>query len=228
MEKNINIILDFDSTLVTIEGIDKLAKLKNLETEVTKITNQVMSGEINTELAFTKRLEIIKPNYKDLNLVSKLYLNNITEGAKNFINRHRNHTNIFVVSGGYKQAIIKTTNELGIEQKNVFANELLFDHNDNYIALNHTIPLWKTQGKNKVINDIKRNYPYKTILIGDGYSDLEAESTVDLFFCFTGVVHRKSVVEKSNYVLEHFDLINILEENYQNQVINDQSIFGSI
>ncbi|MDH5532821.1 MAG: HAD-IB family phosphatase [Candidatus Pacebacteria bacterium] len=201
MNKQINIIFDFDSTLVTIEGIDELAKLKNKEQEVIKLTNYAMSGKVNLEEAFIKRLEIIKPNKNDLNVISQLYRDNITNGAKEVIDNLHDKANLFIVSGGYKCSMLQTTDYLNIKKENVFANQLLFDKEDNYQCLNEEIPLWKNNGKEIIVKQIQKENPYKTIFIGDGYSDYETSKCVNQFICFAGVAKREDVMRKSKRVI---------------------------
>lgn len=205
MNKQINIIFDFDSTLVTIEGIDELAKLKNKEQEVIKLTNQAMNGEVNLEEVFIKRLKIIKPNKEDLKIISNLYRDNITKGAKELIDHLRDKVNFFIVSGGYKCSLLQTTNYLNINKEHVFANQLVFDKYNNYQKLEDTIPLWKNNGKEIIVKQIQKGYPYKTILIGDGYSDYETSNCVSQFICFAGVVKREAVINKSKRVIYGLD-----------------------
>lgn len=212
MNKQINIIFDFDSTLVTIEGIDKLAKIKGVEDQICTMTNQAMNGQSDLGSIFKQRLQIIKPNRSDLTIVSDLYRNNITFGATELVNNLKEKANIFIVSGGYKCSIMQTANYLGIDEENVFANKLLFDDQDCYQGLEETIPLWKSKGKETVVKQIQKKYPVKTILIGDGFSDLEASKQVNQFICFAGVVKREQVVKKSKRVVYNLDELTILLE----------------
>ena len=54
-----------------------------------------------------------------------------------------------------------------------------------------------TSGKNKVIRDIRRAFPGRAMLVGDGGSDLEAADDVDLFVGFGGVAFRDRVSAQS-------------------------------
>lgn len=211
MTKILNAVFDFDSTLVTIEGIDELARLNQVEKIVEEMTKLAMNGEMELDEIFLKRLEIIKPTSQNIMQVSDLYRQNITPGAKEIIRQLSDNANIFVVSGGYKSAIVKTTNHLKIKNENVFANELIFNLEGKYININRKIPLWKKGGKEQVIKRIKSKYPLPTILIGDGYSDYEAANSVDKFVCFAGVANRKMVTKVAqNIIFEFNELMKFL------------------
>jgi len=91
-----NIIFDFDSTLVAIEGIDELAKIRGVEKQVQTLTTQAMNGETTLEEVFSQRLNLIQPTLSDIQNLSKLYLKN--EGA--------NHTGAHKITHCIGQALI--------------------------------------------------------------------------------------------------------------------------
>ena len=49
-----SVAFDVDSTLVTIEGLDYMASLKNKVDEISKITRLAMNGEISMKDAMVK------------------------------------------------------------------------------------------------------------------------------------------------------------------------------
>jgi len=170
-----------------------------------------MNGEIPLEEVFIKRLEIIKPDKKDLQKIADIYLQNITIHADTVIKKLQkaNHR-VFIITGGYNTCIRKIVQKLKI--KHVFANQIIFNPDGTYQKLNQTIPLWKNTGKAEIVKQIKQKYPHKTIMIGNSISDLQAGA--DQFICFTGVVARKNVIKQSKYVITDLrkviNLINIV------------------
>ncbi len=204
MKNKLNIIFDFDSTLTKIEGIDELARMKNKFNEIEILTKKAMNGEASFEKIFEERLKIIKPNLNDLIKLSYLYEKNIVENSKLIISKLKRFCNIFIVSGGYTKAIEKTAKTLGIANKNIYGNKLIFDKSGNYFDFYKDTSLWKDNGKEKIIKDIKAMHPLQTILIGDGQSDLECKDVVELFICFTGVVEREKVVRLSSHSANNF------------------------
>jgi len=59
--KNINLMVsDMDSTLISIETIDEVAKTVGLSEEVSSITEEAMQGQLDFSESFKKRLLILK------------------------------------------------------------------------------------------------------------------------------------------------------------------------
>ena len=114
------------------------------------------------------------------------------------------------MTGGYRAAVLKTTNFLGIDPDRVFANELIHDKNGNFIDLDWTIPLWKPQGKTDIVNQVIKNYRYTTVIIGDGMTDFEAGKVSEMFICFAGVIRRERVANKADHVISNRSLMACL------------------
>ncbi len=207
MEKKLNIIFDFDSTLTKLEGIDELAKMKNKYDKVKIMTDMAMNGDILFEEIFEKRLNLIQPNRVDMNNLADLYKKNLTHNSVKIVNKLNHFFNVYIVSGGYIESMIKSAKRFNIPKENVHGNELIFDINGNYLNFKRDNYLWQNRGKIKVINKIKEKYNYPTILIGDGYSDLECKKNVDLFICFTGVIKREKVLKEAEKVADNFESI---------------------
>jgi phosphoserine phosphatase len=77
------IILDCDSTLSAIEGIDELAREKGttIFNEVVALTNAAMNGEVPLDEVFARRLEIIQPDLATCEKVEQLYIDTIEPTA---------------------------------------------------------------------------------------------------------------------------------------------------
>jgi hypothetical protein len=72
-------------------------------------------------------------------------------------------------------------------------------------------PLTVTGGKNRVIAArIRSQYKGRTLLVGDGISDLEALPELDLFIGFGGVVYREQVAKQSNIYIHTNSLAAVL------------------
>lgn len=205
-----NIIFDLDSTLVTIEGIDELARLKGVQDIIAPMTQLAMNGQLSIEEAFIKRLEIISPSLEDVSSLTELYLTNLTNGAKELIDWLQNQgKRVFIISGGYDPAVTDVAKALGIPRDQVFANRLLFSPDGEYAGLKKTDWLWKPDGKTKIVAEITTRFPGKTIMVGDGISDLEAAHMTDRFVCFAGVAQRQNVIEQTEYVIYENDLTSL-------------------
>jgi len=75
------ILFDLDSTLVTIEGFDEIARKKGVYEEVAAATQKTMDGDIPFAEAFANKLQILKPSQKDALWLVDLYKNNLEKNA---------------------------------------------------------------------------------------------------------------------------------------------------
>ena len=60
------VCFDVDSTVITEEGLDILAKSLGLEDEVKELTTSAMSGSISFRLSLSQRLQLLKPRCIDI------------------------------------------------------------------------------------------------------------------------------------------------------------------
>ena len=196
------IFFDFDSTLVSIEGIDELARLNGVYDIVSELTNQAMSGDLTFDQVLLRRLQLIKPTKEDLKKVGQRYLRHLLPGVKETIQELQSTgVAIHIVSGGYKEAILPTAQYLDIRPSCVHALTLLPD-DSGFLTRVKDHPLTHHNGKQQLISSL--NCDRATALIGDGHSDVSTQSVVDRFIAFTGVVARDTVVNSTPYVLNTF------------------------
>jgi phosphoserine phosphatase len=189
------LLLDCDSTLSAIEGVDELARLRGPQVlaESEAMTNAAMEGKIRVEDVFAERLRLIKPRRQDVDAVARLYLEKIEPDAVGALAAARaaGWTPV-ILSGGFRAAILPLAAHLGIER--VEAVDLYFDDAGNYTGFDHTFPTTRSGGKPERIAELKREYaPVSTVMVGDGASDLEAKPVVDLFVGFGRYLERPKV-----------------------------------
>lgn len=186
------IIFDFDSTLVSIEGIDELARMNGVYNQVSKLTQKAMDGHTPFESVFQKRLDLIKPTAVNLNTLAHLYQDNLVPGAKRLIQSLSNQgIEVHIVSGGYEQAILPTTNLFGIKPENVHTIRLGQNGIAAFTKVIHNHILVKDNGKRLLIGRLALNR--QIAYIGDGNTDAQARPAVDCFIGFGGVVTREAV-----------------------------------
>lgn len=230
MTDTINFIFDFDSTLVKNESLNDILSLalgdhKEKIAEVDKITKTAMEGLITPQESMTKRLKLATINRDLVNKITEQTKSEITDGIVELIStlKHYDNTEIFIVSGGFREMIIPTAKILGISEKNVYANDFVYK-NDIVEKANENL-LLQEQGKVKLINKLKSDgiLKGKNVMIGDGFTDLETllYGAVDSHICFAGVVSRKNVVEKSENIAKNIEelkaqCISFIEENTTN------------
>lgn len=200
------LFLDCDSTLSTIEGIDELARFSNPEvfSQVVALTNAAMDGVVPLGDVFGKRMEIIRPSREIADKVSQCYVENIVPGAEALINMARERGWMPVIlSGGFAPLIAPLARHLGI--RHVEAVPLYFNESGEYTGYGETYPTTRNLGKNEIIREWREALlPERVIMIGDGASDLETKSDVDLMVGFGGVLTREKVKAGADIWLENF------------------------
>jgi len=186
---------DCDSTLSRIEGIDELGRACGPEVFalVEELTHQAMDGKVPIAEVFGRRMEIIRPDRQTADAVARLYIEELVPGVREAILflKDRGWTPV-ILSGGFAPLILPLARKLGIDH--VEAVPLYFEPNGNYAGYGSDYPTTRNGGKPEIIRAWKEAMlPEKTVMIGDGISDLEAKSEVDLFIGFGGVVSRPAI-----------------------------------
>lgn len=189
------LLLDCDSTLSSIEGIDELGRVRGPEVfaQVEAMTNDAMNGKISVESVFGHRLEIIRPTREQVAEVGRRYVETVEPTAAIMLAevRARGWTPV-VLSGGFRQAIRPLADLLGIAR--VEAVDLHFDEAGCYRDFDREYPTTRSGGKPEVIRRLRRELaPARIVMVGDGASDLETKPEVDLFVGFGRYVARPAV-----------------------------------
>ncbi len=209
------IFFDCDSTLSTIEGIDELARLKGVEERIVALTNAAMNGLIPLQEVYAERLRLLRPTRADMHAIEQAYKRTLVPDARETIaTLHKLGRCCFVVSGGLADAVIGFAEWLGIPRKYVHAVGLSYNQlsgrwwdyqacaegnpDESYLMYDDG-PLTKQHGKAEVITAARTPLAKgkAAMLVGDGSSDLAAQSAVDLFCGFGGVVARTMVATQS-------------------------------
>jgi phosphoserine phosphatase len=207
------IFFDCDSTLTTIEGIDELARLKGQYDHIADLTRRAMNGEIKLEEVFATRLDLLRPTRADLRCIAQAYREAIVPDSKETIAALRYAgCEVYLVSGGLLPAVQEFARALGLPTRYVRAVPIQFDQlsgqwwryeldryggnpDERYLSLPPT-PLIETQGKRQIIAELS-GAEKRTMLVGDGVTDLEARDAVKLFVGFGGVVKRDRVTAEA-------------------------------
>src|SRR5688572_1797588 len=193
------IFFDVDSTLVTIEGIDVLAKGN---AEIVQLTEAAMNGEIPLDEVYGRRLEIIKPTRAEVEQLGAQYVASMVDGVEETIATLREAgAHIHLVTAGVAQAISPLAQKLGIRW--VHAVPLHFDADGQYAGFDRAALPARSGGKELVVRDVLSRSKGTSAFVGDGVTDLEVMPVVDLFIGFGGVHERARVRENAEvYVTE--------------------------
>uniref|UniRef100_A0A8D8UAS3 Phosphoserine phosphatase n=1 Tax=Cacopsylla melanoneura TaxID=428564 RepID=A0A8D8UAS3_9HEMI len=200
------VCFDVDSTLFTTEAIDELADFLNKAEDVKNVTNQAMSGKMGLREALKARLQIMKPSINDLNRFIVERPPTLSPGVEDLIQcLHKNKVHVYLISGGFRSLILPKAKVLNIAPENVFANRLMFYFDGSYADLDINEPTSDNFGKAKVIEELKKQHGYKTVvMIGDGITDMEACPPADICIGYGGNVVRPEVKSKADWFVMNF------------------------
>ncbi len=189
------LILDCDSTLSAIEGVDELARLRGSEVfaRVEAMTHQAMDGRISVEAVFGERLRIIQPTRADVAEIGRRYIETVEPAAVSALAAARSAGwTPLILSGGFRPAIRPLAEYLGIER--VEAVDLFFQPSGDYAGFDESYPTTRSGGKPERIRALRSELgPERIVMVGDGVSDLETAPEVDLFIGFGRYLKRAKV-----------------------------------
>jgi len=207
-------IIDFDSTFVRVEALDKLAEIALADNpkkdvilaKIKKLTEKGMRGEIPFDQSLVKRLKLFSANRKHLVLLVKTLKKNITPSIlrnKAFFKKYKKE--IFVISGGFRDYITPLFKPFGIENGHILANDFKFSRKGEITGFDEKNLLSQKGGKTRAIK--KLGLTGKIYVIGDGYTDYEIKKAglADKFYVFHENVKRDNIAGKADYLLPNFD-----------------------
>jgi phosphoserine phosphatase len=201
-----SVILDVDSTLAGIEGIDVLAMRAGPEAaaRIARLTERAMSGELALEHVYGERLAAIRPSRDAVAELAKAYEAAVAPGAARVIAALRAQgVSLALVSGGLREAILPLARELGFAREAVRAVSVRFAPDGSYAGYDARSPLATQQGKAEEARAL--GLPRPVLAVGDGATDLARRPVVDAFAAFVGFARRETVVAEADYVVTTFD-----------------------
>lgn len=220
-------IIDFDSTFTKVEAFDILADLclngnpdkRKIKKQISNITDQAMEGRISVRESMQKRLQLLKPEQKQIGALVKKLRENISDSVirnKEFFEKNADH--VYIISNGFREFIEPIVTEFGIHPSNILANDFIIDNKGHITGFDERNPLSNNQGKAELLKRLK--LPGDVYVIGDGYTDYEIKQAglANKFYAFTENVERKSVVAKADHIAPNLD--EILYENKLNTAIS--------
>lgn len=199
------VILDVDSTLCALEGIDWLAARRGADVarRVEAVTERAMQGEIPLEAVYGQRLELVRPDAALLDALGAAYLDTMAPDAEATVHALRDAgVQVAIVSGGIRRAIAPLARRLGVPQECVHAVDVYMDEEGDYSAFDDDSPLATQAGKAEVARRLA--LPAPVLAVGDGATDLAIRPAVAAFAAYVGTVRRAPVVAGADHVLDSF------------------------
>lgn len=199
------LILDVDSTLSRIEGIEWLARLRGEEVfaRINDVTERAMRGELEFDGVYAARLDAVRPTRDEMASLGEAYIEHIAPDAAVTIARLiADGVRVMIVSGGMLDPVLRLAAHVGILSSDVHAVPVFFDENGEYAGYDHEHPCSRQLGKRTVVSGLTLDRP--ALLVGDGMTDAEVKPAVDSFAAFTGAVRRETIVALADFEVTSF------------------------
>jgi phosphoserine phosphatase len=207
-----SVVLDVDSTLTRIEGIEWLAARRGaaISALVAEMTERATAGEVSLDEVYATRLGLVQPSRDDLIALGDAYVQGALEDARGTLAMLRARgIELTIVSGGIRQAVLPFAQWLGVSADRVHAVSVEFGGDGRYMGFDASSPLARRNGKPTVVRALGLGRPL--LALGDGSTDADLKTnliagrpTVDAFAAFVGVASRPSVVAVADYVVRCF------------------------
>jgi D-3-phosphoglycerate dehydrogenase len=212
------ILIDFDSTLVTSESLEDLARITLADQpdrdervqRIAELTEAAMEGRMSFTESLQQRIPLLNAHTQDIaTLIEELHKKITPSVQRNQAWFAANRERVFVVSGGFKEFIIPVVEPLGIRPANVYANEFTSSADGTITGADTTNPLAYENGKPTLIRALVEQGVMQAPLciIGDGFSDyqLKESGVAETFFAHTENVHRERVASLADVIITSFD-----------------------
>lgn len=204
-----SVVLDVDSTLCGIEGIDFLAARRGatVGARIATLTDRAMRGEIALESVYGDRLTIIQPARADITALAEAYQRAVAPGAQETIAALRARSvRIVLVSGGIRQAIEPAATMLGFAPNELHAVSISFAADGCYAGFDTHSPLTTQHGKAAVLQKLIGGGALRrpVLALGDGSTDIAMAEAADTFAAYTGFACRANVVAAAAFEIASF------------------------
>lgn len=206
------VLIDVDSTLCGVEGIDWLAARRGPEAAaaVADMTERAMRGQIALDAVYGERLALVRPGRDDLAALAAAYTAALAPGAADALARLRSAgVRLALVSGGLRQAILPAVRSLGFTYADVHAVDVVLDPGGAYVGYDAGSPLATQGGKREVARAVLAGgggLPRPALAVGDGSTDLalRGPDACDALVAFTGFAARPAVVAAADHAAASF------------------------
>ena len=192
------LVMDMDSTLITIECIDEIADMQGLKPQVAAITEAAMRGELDFAESLRRRVALLEGlEVEALQRVYDLRLK-LSSGAELMLEVLRAHgIKTLLVSGGFTFFTERLKPRLGLDYTHANTLEIVGGKLTGRVLGQ----VFDAQGKADWLKNIRAELglaPAQVIAMGDGANDLKMMAEAGLSIAY----HAKPVVRsQASYAL---------------------------
>lgn len=197
------LVMDMDSTLITMETIDELADMVNIKAEVARITERAMRGEIEYDQSLRERLALLKG--LDESALLRVYEERLkfSPGAERMLAAvQAAGVKTLLVSGGftYMTDRLKTRVRLDYTHSNVL--EIIDGKLTGQVLGEIVNADAKLAALKRIAGEIGAS-PAQIAGVGDGANDLKFLAASGVSFAYRA---KPVVREKTTYAINHAGL----------------------
>jgi phosphoserine phosphatase len=172
------------------------------------LTRAAMEGNLDLEEVYARRLRAVRPTRRQVRAIHQVYKQNTVEDARPVIAALQalGHQ-VYIISGGLAEPVREFGLYLGVPAANIRAVDVRYDTlsgrwwdqaeqdplNETHYLNFDSGSLTISDGKAQIVQELLQKQPGRSLLVGDGYSDLLAGRAVNLFAGYGGVVRREQV-----------------------------------
>ena len=202
------VVMDMDSTLISIECIDEIADMQGLKPQVAAITEEAMQGKIDFAESLRRRVSLLKG--LDEGALQRVYDERLklNPGAEFMLARLKEHgIKTLLVSGGFIFFTERLKRRLGLDYTHANTLEIV----DGKLTGHVLGDILDAQGKADWLVKTRNELGLKAeqvIAMGDGANDLKMMAVAGVSIAY----HAKPVVrEKASYALNFVGLDGLVK-----------------
>jgi len=212
-QQPVQLVFDFDSTVVAVEGLDELARIaladdpdrERTVEAIEAITRDGMSGAIGIDESLRRRLAMLTITRRHLDAVVRLLRRRLSPSFRRHVAAvRRNADRIHVVSSGFREYLEPVCRDLGIPPERVHCNEFRWK-GGKVAGFDAASPLARPGGKARLVKSLK--LPGRVVAVGDGITDAEIRDAgaAHEFVAYCENVEREAVVARADRVARSVD-----------------------
>ncbi|WP_413439377.1 phosphoserine phosphatase SerB [Sulfuriferula sp. GW1] len=185
------VVMDMDSTLITIECIDEIADMIGVKPQVAQITEAAMRGEIDFSESLTRRVALLAG--LDQAALQRVYDERLqlSPGAEKMLGKLKQHNiKTLLVSGGFTFFTERLQARLGLDYTAANTLEVVAGKLSGRVLGQIIDAQGKANWLNRIRNELGLAYE-QVVAIGDGANDLKMMSEAGISIAY----HAKPVVQ---------------------------------
>lgn len=209
----VQLVFDFDSTIVSVEGLDELARIaladdpardRKVE-EFEAITRDGMSGAIGIDESLRRRLSMLSIERSHVDRLARLLRRRLSPSFRRHVAAvRRNAERIHVVSSGFREYVEPVCADLGIAPARILCNEFRW-RGGKACGFDVRSPLARPGGKATAVRALRLKG--RVVAVGDGATDAEIRDAgaAQEFVAYCENIERDSVVARADRVARTVD-----------------------